>query len=322
MKFSGFSKMHTNKLFSFGSLALLHPKGIIALGEYNMAMYVTLVLTCVTLAVFICTFFIVWKYRASNTKENIKEHAYEPDWNSNIIIESLWWIIPSLIIALLSVNTWRTTHNLDPYKTLDSTAQPIVIQVIALDWKWLFIYPDQHIATINFVEFPAGTPVTFKLTADAPMNTFWIPQLGGQMYAMAGMETQIHLQAFTPGDYAGSSAELDGKGFAGMRFTARAVSQEDFDGWVHSIRMGAHYLDSENDLDTTEYTQLSSPSTNVPVVFYSNIDKNLYNSVMQSFMTPSTTTHAVFLESPKTEATTSSEDSSGLTMPSMQTMSM
>src|SRR5262249_6679452 len=148
-----------------------------------------------------------------------------------------------LIIAPMAVITWRSAHELDPYKPLQSEARPLMIQVVALDWKWLFIYPEEGIATVNFIQFPVHTPIQFTLTADgSPMNSFWIPQLSGQIYSMTGMTTPLHIIADEPGEYAGRANELNGKGFADMHFVAKATSQSEFDEWVASVKGSGQVL--------------------------------------------------------------------------------
>ncbi len=258
------------------TVAILDPKGIIALQERNLIITAVGLMFLVVIPVFIMTFYIAWKYRANNAKAE-----YAADWSGNKKGKFILWAFPSVIICILAIITWKSTHALDPYRPIDSTKKPLIIQVVALNWKWLFIYPEQNIATVNFIEFPVQTPVTFELTADAPMNSLWIPQLGGQMYAMAGMQTQLHLRADTPGDYAGSEVEINGSGFAGMRFTARASSQSDFDTWVRQIKL------SSRSLNFTTYNKLAIPSENNPVTSYASVDKDLYNGIMMKFMMPS-----------------------------------
>ena len=190
------------------TIDVLVPKGTIAKKELDLLVTATLLMLIVVIPVFVLTFTIAWKYRASNTKAK-----YTPDWDHNRAIETVWWAIPFVLILILSVITWQSSHELDPFKPLASSKQPITIQVVALQWKWLFIYPEQHIATVNYVQFPVDTPVNFVITSDAPMNSFWIPQLGGQIYAMAGMSTQLHLMATDPGSYNGSSVTPQRTGF-------------------------------------------------------------------------------------------------------------
>ncbi len=255
--------------------ALLNPKGAIALQERNLIVIAILLMLIVVIPVFILTFFIAWKYRASN-----KKASYTPNWVGNVKLELLWWAIPGAIIFALSIINWKSTHALDPYKPITSDAKPIMIQVVALQWKWLFMYPEQNIATVNFIQFPVGTPINFKLTADAPMNSFWIPQLGGQMYAMPGMSTQLHLIADKAGEFNGSAAEINGAGFAGMKFVAKASSQSDFNNWVASVKQSPRIL------DLVEYNALAEPSENNPVAYYVSAEKDLYNKIIMKLMAP------------------------------------
>jgi len=216
-----------------------------------------------------------WKYRASNTKAR-----YTPDWDRNRLAEIVWWLVPSLLILVISVITWNSSHQLDPYKRLDGNAKELIVQVVALDWKWLFIYPEQHIASVNFVQFPSDMPVDFEITADAPMNSFWIPRLGGQIYAMPGMSTQLHLMASTNDSFKGSSANISGTGFASMKFAAKSSSQADFDKWVQSARQSSAML------DTATYNELAKPSSNNPAFYYAWAQDGLYNNVIMKYMSP------------------------------------
>lgn len=254
-------------------LAILNPKGLIAEKQRNLIMFATLLSVIVVIPVFILTFTIAWKYRAGNIAAR-----YTPDWDHNSKLEAVWWGIPIAIILVLSVVTWQSSHDLDPYKPLASTAKPVTIQVVALQWKWLFIYPEQQIATVNYVRFPAAAPVNFQITADAPMNSFWIPELGGQIYAMSGMSTKLHLMAGSVGSYNGSSANLSGKGFAGMKFVAESTSQADFDRWVAQAKT------SPNRLDSAGYAVLHEPSENNPRATYSAAEHNLYDMVINKYM--------------------------------------
>jgi cytochrome o ubiquinol oxidase subunit 2 len=168
----------------------------------------------------------------------------------------------------------------------------MTIQVVSLDWKWLFIYPEQHVASVNFVQFPTDTPVNFAITSDSVMNSFWIPQLGGQMYSMPGMLTQLHLSADTAGDYTGASANISGEGFAGMKFTARASSQADFDKWIHEAK------NSSNTLDKNTYDQLAKPSKNNPASYYAKVQEGLYDTIMMKYMTPNHAAHHETMDMP------------------------
>ncbi len=261
--------------FGGSNMVVLNPKGTIADKQRALMIVATLLMLLIVIPVFALTFGIAWKYRAGNTSAK-----YTPEWDGSHIAETIWWLVPLAIISVLAVIAWRSSHELDPYKRLDTAAKPITIQVVALNWKWLFIYPEQDIATVNVVQFPEKTPVNFEITADAPMNSFWIPQLGGQVYAMAGMKTQLHLMADGVGSYAGSSANLSGQGFAGMKFRATSSSQADFDQWVRSAKH------SPNRLSKSAYKSLAKPSQNNPPAYYSARDEHLYDTVIMKYMMP------------------------------------
>ncbi len=258
------------------NFAVLNPKGLIATKERGLIIYASLLMLIIVVPVYIMTFSIAWRYRATNEKAK-----YTPDWDHNRLAETAWWLIPSLLILVLSVVAWQSSHELDPFHSLSTKTKPMTIQVVALQWKWLFIYPEQNIATVNYVEFPANTPVNFEITSDAPMNSFWIPQLGGQIYAMTGMSTQLHLIASEIGSYRGVSANISGEGFAGMKFTARVGTETEFRQWVQTIKMMPSQLDSNG------YNILAEPSLNNPVIAYGNTQTGLYSSVVNKFMDPS-----------------------------------
>jgi cytochrome o ubiquinol oxidase subunit 2 len=256
---------------------ILNPKGLIAVKEYKLLVFTTVLGFIVVIPVFVMAIVIACRYREGNTKAK-----YTPNVSENRLAETIWWTIPIILIAILSVVTWTSTHELDPHKPLVSDVKPITVKVVALDWKWLFIYPEQNIATVNLVQFPVNTPVNFEITADAPMNSFWIPQLGGQIYAMAGMTTKLHLNASENGDYKGASANISGEGFSGMKFTARATSKADFDTWVTTVKK------SQNNLTLSEYENLSKPSKNNAVAFYASSDDTLYDTILMKYMMPET----------------------------------
>lgn len=263
-----------------GSIAMLNPKGEIALKERDLMAAAILLMLIVVIPVFILTAYICLKYRAGNA--NAK---YTPDWDHNLLAEGIWWGFPLAIITILSVITWRSSHELDPYKPLQSDVKPMTIQVVALEWKWLFIYPEQNIATVNFFQFPVDTPINFDITADAPMNSFWIPQLGGQIYAMPGMKTKLHLIANEAGSYSGSSANLSGKGFAGMTFIAKASSHDDFEKWVESVKTGSLTLDQEG------YDLLSKPSSYNAAASFALKEGGLFDRIVMKPMMPQEQTH-------------------------------
>lgn len=261
-------------------VAILAPAGTIAAEQRDLLVFATVLSMFVVLPVFVLTAAIVWRYRESNTKA-----TYRPEWDSDVRAEAVWWGIPIAIIFILSVVTWQTTHRLDPFRALESSEKPLVVQVVAMQWKWLFIYPEQNIATVNSLYIPTHRPVTFHITSDAPMNSFWIPRLGGQVYAMAGMQTKLHLIATEVAEYPGVSANLSGAGFADMTFTVRAVDQTDFDEWTQWVQSNSRPLNN------ADYALLSTPSKAHPVTYFAPVEEGLYTAVIESYMThPKTTT--------------------------------
>lgn len=251
---------------------LFDPKGLIAIEERGLIIHAVLLMLIIVVPVFILAFSIAWRYRAGNTNA-----VYTPDWENSPMEELVWWAIPLEIVLVIGALTWSSTHQLDPYKPIASTTAPLTIEVVALDWKWLFIYPSLGIATVNQVYLPVGIPVTFDVTADAPMNSFWIPQLGGQIYAMTGMVTQLNLRADEAGTYRGSSANYSGEGFADMQFNANAVTPAQFDAWATSAKH------TDQLLDKAQYAQLAKPGTTTPTL-YALPDNTLYNSIVMQFM--------------------------------------
>lgn len=249
-------------------IAVMNPKGLIAEKERDLIVIATLLMLIVVIPVFILTFWIAWKYRAD------KGSKYTPNWDFSWALESLWWGIPCVIVAALAVINWKACHELDPFKPIDSKVKPMTIQVVALQWKWLFIYPEQGIATVNFVQFPEKVPIHFEITADAPMNSFWIPQLGGQIYAMPGMRSSLHLIANEAGSYRGSSANISGEGFSGMTFTAKSSSQAEFNEWIESLKNSP----------SLQYDKLVEPSEYNPAAFYLLEEKGLFDKIMMKYM--------------------------------------
>lgn len=268
------------KFFEPSKVWVLNPKGWIGDQQRDLMITATVLMMIVVVPVFVLTFYIVFKYN-----ENNKKSKYKPEWDSNIFIELVWWGIPVALISILSVMTWKSSHALDPFRPLDSSVKPLNVQVVALNWKWLFIYPDQNIASVNELYIPVGTPVNFQITSDAPMNSFWIPQLGGQIYAMTGMSTALHLVADEPGSYYGMSSNISGSGFAGMNFMTQATDREKFDKWVASAKQQYLYLDK------AQYAQLSKPSRDVEPYVYSYVKNNLYQEIIDKYMEPGTIEH-------------------------------
>jgi len=261
------------------NIPVLDPQGPVALLELHVMIITVVLCAIVVVPVFFLLFYFAWRYRAGSPRASA---LHLPDWDhDNLAAEFSWWLVPTIIIVVLAIIAWQSTHALDPYKPLAADVPPMEIDVVALDWKWLFIYPAQGIASINKVEFPAGTPVHFYLTADAPMNSFWIPALAGQIMVMPGMTTQLNVMADHPGTYAGMSANISGEGFSGMSFTADSVSEDDFDAWVSSTKAGA------NPLDQNSYAALAAPSSYLPVAYYGTVEQSLFDSILMKYMSAS-----------------------------------
>lgn len=262
-------------LLSGCNMALLDPKGAIGMEQKSLIMTATWLMLIVVVPVIIMTFLFAWKYRASN-----KNATYSPNWSHSNKIEFVVWTIPCIIILILGTLTWKSTQALDPRNPLPSENKPLVIEAISLDWKWLFIYPEQGIATVNEIAFPANVPVQFKVTSGSVMNSFFIPQLGSQIYAMAGMQNQVHLIANEEGVYKGMSANYSGKGFSGMKFTATATSADKFDEWVMKVKQSA------KGLQMADYEQLAKPTENNAVEYFSSVKSGLYQDIINKYMDP------------------------------------
>lgn len=270
--FLGF--LSVGSLFVFSDkIAVLSPQGMIAEKQRDLLLFSTYLMLIIVIPVFLLTFFIAWKYRSDN-----KKAKYEPTWDYNFTAEVVWWTIPFVLMLILGIVNWKGCHELDPFKPIATNGKRLKIQVVALQWKWLFLYPEQKIATLNFVQFPEQTPIDFEITSDAPMNSFWIPQLGGQVYAMPGMKSKLHLIAHRSDSYRGSSANLSGRGFSGMTFTAKSSSNADFDQWVASAQQ------SGNPLTMQAYNQLVEPSEYVSPAYYALTEENLFDAIMNKYM--------------------------------------
>lgn len=249
---------------------VLDPKGAIGLAERGLMLHAVEFMLIVVIPVFVLLFFFAYWYRASN-----KKAKYAPDVEHGRLEELVWWVIPLEIVLVLGALTWGSTHELHPAKALEG-GPPLQVQVVALDWKWLFIYPEEGIATVNYLMLPVGRPVQFSITADAPMNSFWIPQLGGQIYAMTGMATTLNLIANEPGVYKGAGANYSGDGFAKMKFAATAVSQNEFAQWVAEAQA------STAALSYNEYKALSAPGT-ISARDYGEVERGLFGLVIGQF---------------------------------------
>lgn len=266
--------VYTKNMFS-----VLFAKGLVGVQESALMVQATLLMLIVVIPVLGLLFFFAWRYRASNTAAR-----YEPEWEHSALDELVWWAVPLEIILVLAAITWISTHRLDPHKPLSSSTPPIEVEVVALPWKWLFIYPQYGIATVNYLEIPAQVPINFAITADAPMNSFWIPSLGGQIYAMTGMVSPLSLIANEPGTYRGMSANYSGDGFADMAFNVQAVTKQSFDDWTAS----AH--SASTSLTRAGYTALAKPGTSTPQT-YGQVDTGLFSAILSTFDQPGSSGH-------------------------------
>ena len=251
---------------------ILDPKGPIALAERDLLFDALGFMLLVAIPVFFLAFWFVWRYRAVNGKGR-----YDPDWSYSAPLDAVVWLVPALIIVALGVLSWINTHKLDPYKPLASSVAPLEVDVVAQDWKWLFIYPKQKIAVVNQLVFPSGTPLSLRITSDTVMNSFFIPDLGGQIYAMAGMQTRLHLLADAPGKFMGRNMQYSGDGFAKQYFEARSVSQQNFETWIAKVRQSGTVLDAG------AYRTLAKPTIEHPVTFYSGVETNLFDSIIEKY---------------------------------------
>lgn len=224
--------------FNQHPMVVLTPGGEIGRRQLQIMVASALMSLIVIVPVFIMAFSFRKKYLETNTASK-----YEPNMSGNKKLEFIWWLVPICLISILSIITWRTSHTLDPFKPLSDSKNNLKIEVVALESKWLFIYPEQNLATVNYVVVPVERPINFVITADAPMNSFWIPELGGQIYAMAGMRTQLNLRAEKAKTFRGLTANISGRDFARMTFEVKAVGQADFDSWQYQARQSTKYLD-------------------------------------------------------------------------------
>jgi cytochrome o ubiquinol oxidase subunit 2 len=229
----------------------------------------------VVIPVIACTLAFAWWFRARN-----KRAQRRPDWEYSGRIEFVTWSIPAMIVMFLGGIAWIGSHDLDPRQALRSDVKPVEIEVISLDWKWLFIYPQEQVATENELVIPINTPVHFRLTSGSVMNSFFVPQLGSQIYTMAGMTTQLNLLASNAGTYAGISAQFSGDGFSDMRFDVRAVPVEEYQAWLASTRTATNHLDSDR------YAQLAAPSRADEPTTFGDVTTGLFDSIVHNHGAP------------------------------------
>jgi cytochrome o ubiquinol oxidase subunit II len=249
---------------------VLDPQGPVAAAERLILFNATAIMLVVVVPVIVLTLAFAWWYRASN-----KRAAYRPDWSYSGVIELVVWSIPAMVVILLAAVAWTGSHLLDPAREVQSGVKPMRIEVVSLDWKWLFIYPDLGLATVNQLIVPSGTPVQFLLTSATVMNSFFVPQLGSQIYTMPGMRTRLNLLAERPGDYPGMSANFSGDGFSDMRFLVHVVNASEFSGWRARVA-GAGAV-----LNASAYAQLAGTSGKAPTQIYGTIDPQLFDRIVR-----------------------------------------
>jgi len=247
---------------------VLDPHGPIAAAEREILLNATAIMLVVVIPVIVLTLIFAWWYRASNARA-----TYTPDWAHSGRIEFVVWSIPALVILLLASVAWMSSHDLDPARPLASSLKPLRIEVVSLDWKWLFIYPEAGVATLNQLTVPEGVPVEFVLTSTNVMNAFWVPQLGSQIYTMPGMTTRLNLLADRKGDYAGFSSNFSGDGFSDMRFVVHAVTPAAFSSWLALARSQG------GSLDAGAYSQLARTGSDVSLKSYRSVEPGLFERI-------------------------------------------
>ncbi len=265
-------------------MVLLNPSGYIALQQRDLIYVSTGLMLLIIVPVIFLTLLFAWRYRAGNVTAR-----YEPDWHHSTKIEVVVWTIPIIIILILGTITWITTHKLDPFRPLEEIeagrpvpagVEPLEIEVVAMDWKWLFIYPKEGIALVNEAAAPVDRPVRFKITSTSVMNSFFIPAMAGMIYAMPGMESQLNAVINKAGTYDGLSANYSGEGFSHMRFKFHGMAEQDFDAWVESVRAGDSALSRER------YLELARPSEKVPAMRFASVDPELFNRIRHRCVEP------------------------------------
>lgn len=259
-------------------MVVMSPSGDIARQQADLIVIATVLMLLIIVPVLFLTLYFAWHYRQSN-----KKAKYDPEWHHSTRLEVVIWSAPLAIIIALGAITWISTHKLDPYRPLDRIdanrpvtpdTRPITVEVVALDWKWLFFYPEYGIATVNELAAPVDVPINFKLTGSSVMNAFYVPALAGMIYAMPGMQTKLHAVINEPGTYEGLSANYSGDGFSNMRFKFLGLAQGDFDKWIARVKQSGSALNRDT------YLKLEKPSIKEPVRYYSSVQEGLYRSVL------------------------------------------
>ena len=254
---------------------VLAPRGVIGRADRTILIDSLVIMLAIVVPTILATLGFAWWYRASNTRAR-----YLPQWRASGRIELVVWAIPVMVIILLGGVTWIGSHQLDPAQPLASAAAPVEIEVVSLDWKWLFIYPQQQVASVNELVVPAGKPLHFSLTSASVMSAFFVPQLGSMIYTMNGMTTQLYLQADLPGTLRGLSAHYNGEGFSDMHFQVHALPPAQFAAWIDSARAGGGRLDS------ARYAELARQSSNLPVATFGTVEPGLFGKIAAQQLAP------------------------------------
>ncbi|MBW6401894.1 ubiquinol oxidase subunit II [Roseomonas sp. HJA6] len=266
------------------NLVVLNPAGDVAQRQGDLVMIATGLMLLIILPVMALTVLFAWRYRAAH-----RDAPYDPDWDHSTGLELVIWAAPLVIIICLGALTWAGTHLLDPYRPLariapdrpvPASVEPLEVNVVALDWKWLFILPEYGIASVNELAAPVDRPIRFRITATSVMNSFYIPALAGQIYAMPGMETTLNAVINRPGEFEGFSANYSGAGFSGMRFRFHGMTEQGFEGWVAQVRRAGETL------GRTDFLALQRPSQNAPVRHFSAVDPDLFSAILNMCVEP------------------------------------
>jgi len=252
--------------------SLTPPAAPIASAERKLLAEAVAVMLFVVVPVFVLTPWVAWRYRRRNPRSR-----YQPEWSFSWLLEVLIWGVPAIVVTVLGYKVWTRTQALDPYRRLTADTAPLEVQVVGLDWKWLFIYPEQHIATVNAPVFPVGRPVHLQLTSDSVMVSLLMPRLAGQIYAMPGMTTQLSLQADKAGRYLGENTQYNGSGFANQRFTAQAMPPQDFAAWVQGVRANGERLDA------ARYAKVAARAAQDQPLYFSQVQDGLFDGLVAKY---------------------------------------
>ncbi|TYC65410.1 ubiquinol oxidase subunit II [Stappia sp. BW2] len=252
---------------------VLFPKGPVALAERDLLFTAFGIMMIVAIPAILLTFLFAWRYR----KRTRNTADYAPDWDGSWGIEAVVWLVPAAIVVVIGTIVWDATHELDPYKPLASDKPAFKVQAVALDWKWLFLYPELGTASVNELAFPADRPLTIEITSDTVMNSLMIPALGGQIYAMAGMRSEMNLLADGPGTFTGRNTMYSGDGFSDQHFKAYAMNEADFATWKEKVAGAADVLDAK------AYVDLHKKSVADPVRYYSSFETDLFSIILRKY---------------------------------------